>query len=502
MKTYYNEYDKKKCYALKQLMADGHISKGEIDDRPIQEVMPDDIKDYTRCHFFAGIGLWDYALELAGWEQDRHVWTGSCPCQPFSSAGRQKGKTDDRHLWPEWFRLIKKCGAATIFGEQVATAITKGWLDDVYQGLEAQNYAVGSVVLPASSVGAPHRRERLWFVAHAEGIDDRRNAGEFQKTNELKTQERQERRVAESSSTGTLGDTKHDGHFTNKVGKIRKEAIQHDTKREDSTCKFAGTGESGQLPKEFMGNSVRKRLEGHARHGKGVNKPRWNQAQQERPAWETGVWIDCPDGKKRLVECSFSLLVDGNTVSMASVNAACIQTVKEKVIYYGSKTEVDPYKILQMVQETYGTKTFHEWKASGLYSVYENEILFSFLQRISTTLKTSENKIGIKEAHAYDENGNMRSMYLEEVFGGTSYKWKPYEQFGREFTDPLFQLSFFLAQCAFSCEFASRNTHAASIPLLAKGQINRKSIIHCAGDAIVPQVAAEVIKAFMEIESI
>ena len=166
--VYYNEFDKKKCAALKELMADGHISTGDIDDRPIQEVKPDELKGYTRCHFFAGIGLWDYALELAGWPTDRPVWTGSCPCQPFSSAGRQKGKADDRHLWPYWQRLIEECRPATVFGEQVASAVAHGWLDDVYQGLEAKGYAVGSAVLPACSVGAPHKRDRLWFVGHTE----------------------------------------------------------------------------------------------------------------------------------------------------------------------------------------------------------------------------------------------------------------------------------------------------------------------------------------------
>src|SRR4030067_1748884 len=65
-KTYENEKDKKKCAALKALMDDGHISKGEIDDRPIQEVRGSDLRGYNRCHFFAGIGLWDYALHLAG----------------------------------------------------------------------------------------------------------------------------------------------------------------------------------------------------------------------------------------------------------------------------------------------------------------------------------------------------------------------------------------------------------------------------------------------------
>ena len=126
MMAYYNEFDKKKCAMLSQLMKDGLIMKGDIDDRSIADVRAADLKGYARCHFFAGVGLWEHALQLAGWEEDRPVWTGSCPCQPFSSAGRQKGKADDRHLWPAWFNLIKELRPATIFGEQVASAVNMG----------------------------------------------------------------------------------------------------------------------------------------------------------------------------------------------------------------------------------------------------------------------------------------------------------------------------------------------------------------------------------------
>lgn len=151
-------------------MDDGFIAKGEIDDRSIRDVSGNDVRGFDRCHFFAGIGLWDYALRLAGWA-DEPVWTGSCPCQPFSVAGRQKGKGDDRHLWPDWQRLIAECRPAIVFGEQVATSVAHGWLDDVYQGLEAQGYAVGAAILPAVSVGAPHKRDRLWFVADHQGAE-------------------------------------------------------------------------------------------------------------------------------------------------------------------------------------------------------------------------------------------------------------------------------------------------------------------------------------------
>ena len=85
MNVYYNEFDAQKAAAIKALMDDGFITAGDIDTRPIQEVRPDDLKRYDRCHFFAGIGLWDYALDLARWPEGHRVWTGSCPCQPFKA---------------------------------------------------------------------------------------------------------------------------------------------------------------------------------------------------------------------------------------------------------------------------------------------------------------------------------------------------------------------------------------------------------------------------------
>lgn len=150
---------------LRQLIKDGLIAAGDVDERSIADVLPSDVQGYTQCHFFAGIGGWSVALRLAGWPNDKPVWTGSCPCQPFSTAGKQKGKDDIRHLWPEWFRLISQCQPATIFGEQVAGAIAYGWWDDAAANMESQNYACGAAVLPACSIGTLHRRERLWFTA-------------------------------------------------------------------------------------------------------------------------------------------------------------------------------------------------------------------------------------------------------------------------------------------------------------------------------------------------
>lgn len=165
MAAYYNEWNRKSAAALRQLIADGLIAPGDVDERSILDVTYDDIKHYTQCHFFAGIGGWSLALRMAGWPDHRPVWTGSCPCQPFSEAGGRLGLADERHLWPYWFELISQRGDGELFGEQVDAAIRYGWLDLVRNDLEGIGHAIAAVGLPAACVGAPHIRQRLWFVA-------------------------------------------------------------------------------------------------------------------------------------------------------------------------------------------------------------------------------------------------------------------------------------------------------------------------------------------------
>jgi len=163
--NYYNEWDKFAAEWLKQLIKDGLIPDGEVDSRSIADVEPSELQGFTQCHFFAGIGGWSRALQLAGWGSDRPVWTGSPPCQSFSTAGKGKGKDDERHLWPVFFNLIRECQPTAVFGEQVAAAIRHGWLDDLQDDFEAEGYASGAVVLPSGSIGAYHKRDRLFFVA-------------------------------------------------------------------------------------------------------------------------------------------------------------------------------------------------------------------------------------------------------------------------------------------------------------------------------------------------
>ena len=163
-RAYFNEIDLYCAEWLYNLQKENLIAPGDIDTRPIQDVCPNDLKGYSQHHFFAGIGGWSRALRLSDWPDHREVWTGSCPCQPFSLAGKRGGFADDRHLWPYFRYLIAIGRPAIVFGEQVASAAE--WLGLVRGDLEAMDYAVGAMPVEAASAGADHLRDRFWFVGH------------------------------------------------------------------------------------------------------------------------------------------------------------------------------------------------------------------------------------------------------------------------------------------------------------------------------------------------
>lgn len=165
MAAYYNEFDPYAAQWLRNLIAAGHIAPGEVDERSIEDVKPDDLNGFTQCHFFAGIGGWSHALRRAGWSDDRPVWTASCPCQPFSTAGTGDAFADERHLWPAQFHLIGQRRPAIVFGEQVSSELAGPWVDLVQADVEALGYAFGAIAFPAAGVGAPNIRDRVYWLA-------------------------------------------------------------------------------------------------------------------------------------------------------------------------------------------------------------------------------------------------------------------------------------------------------------------------------------------------
>lgn len=186
--NYYNEFDPNAAAWLRQLIADKQIPNGTVDDRSITEVTPNDLKGFTQCHFFAGVGGWSLALRLAGVPENRRVWTASLPCQPFSTAGKQLGTDDERHLAPVFLELVRQCNPPVLFGEQVASKIARTqWLPGIRLELEALGYSFGAVDLSSPCageigegrivrgdqeswerviIGKPHIRQRLYWMAN------------------------------------------------------------------------------------------------------------------------------------------------------------------------------------------------------------------------------------------------------------------------------------------------------------------------------------------------
>jgi len=167
MTAYYNEIDPYAAQWLRNLIDGGHIARGDVDERSIVDVCADDLRGYDQCHFFAGIGGWSRGLRLAGWDDNTPAFTASCPCQPLSGAGKRKGHADERHLWPAFYRIVAECSPSIIFGEQVASKDGREWFAGVRADLEALGYACGGADLCAASVGAPHIRQRLYWMADA-----------------------------------------------------------------------------------------------------------------------------------------------------------------------------------------------------------------------------------------------------------------------------------------------------------------------------------------------
>jgi len=263
--NYYNEFDPFAAAWLRELIKEGLIPSGEVDERSIIDVDGKDIKEFTQCHFFSGIGGWSYALELAGWPADRPVWTGSPPCQPFSVAGNQKGKDDLRHLWPVFFNLIHQCRPPVVFGEQVASAIRHEWFDDLQADLEEEGYASAMVVLGAHSVNAPHKRDRLFYVAERVGNTEcsgfKQRASEGRSEREGRTSDKGRSEVRHNASDGSavcsMGNSKHNGSHGTEIGRSFTEASNDSEEGQNLSRESQGASrpqESGDIRNK--GNSV------------------------------------------------------------------------------------------------------------------------------------------------------------------------------------------------------------------------------------------------------
>jgi len=297
MSCYYNEFDPKAAAWLRELIAKNLIAPGDVDERSITELKPDDLDGYTQCHFFAGVGVWSYALRRAGWSDELPVWTGSCPCQPFSAAGAKKGIDDERHLWPTFCELIKSCRPRVVLGEQVASADVIGkvkhvyagkgstaWLDVVLTDLENAHYTSGAVVAPSAGVGAPHNRQRIWWMAH---------------TSSVRRQQQSNKPRGDGAGVESQG----------REQELASEAVS-DALRMGYTCVEPRERNAGELSEAKGEAGGKRRSDGNDDHGYSDA----SEVVMPNPCngfWSDPDWLWCRDEKWRPVKSGLEPLVDG-----------------------------------------------------------------------------------------------------------------------------------------------------------------------------------------------
>lgn len=356
-RAYYNENDPFAAQWIRNLIGAAMIMDGDVDDRSIADVQPDDLRGYRQCHFFAGIAGWPWALRCAGWPDEREVWTGSCPCQGESIAGKKRGRDDPRHLWPHMFRLVRARRPAVVMGEQVARAAGTHWLDGVRSDMEGEGYAFRAAVVPSCAVDAPQRRDRLWWI----GVDDTNAARELQSQGRV---EIQRGRLGYADDFDELANAEGIGSSARYAGTVQGCPIpewppqqperRHGGNREladamriggqqvsgSPSCDEAAHGRARWVACEPNSDYVPGRHDESATgrgmgdtHGTGrpLGEGQSSDARQERETPERtdagdGFWsgaerIACHDGKTRRAKPGIPLLVDGVSGRVALARA-------------------------------------------------------------------------------------------------------------------------------------------------------------------------------------
>ena len=163
------------------------------------------------------------------------IITGGYPCQPFSVAGSQRGEKDKRHLWPEMFRLVKECRPTWVIGENVGGHIKLG-LDTVLEDLESEGYSTRAFSISASSIGANHKRERVWIVGHSQhdGSSSSTKSRSFEETSDNNQERKNETSELAGAGRSNGGADVENTRRTRQQGSIFKGKDANETGQEDA----------------------------------------------------------------------------------------------------------------------------------------------------------------------------------------------------------------------------------------------------------------------------
>jgi DNA (cytosine-5)-methyltransferase 1 len=537
MIAYYNEHDPKAAAWLRELIKRNLIAQGEVDERSIEDIRPEELEGYAQCHFFAGIGGWSRALRLAGWPDDRPVWTGSCPCQPFSAAGKGKGTADERHLWPAWHHLISECRPAVIFGEQVDAAIRHGWLDLVSADLEGIGYACGFVGLPAACVGAPHIRQRLWFVAESNcGTNNALLRGQQENTTSCSRSGEADGLLGQVAGRidgcGILGNPEHqrrqqqpedsrgDGAGVEPTGRVEIEpsqtggnatGVMANAENPNGRCEQQPSGtRSGR--REYrrgsaMGDPIGAGLEerndergdggaqqqatqraggdagelGHADDAGSQSRDESTETNGHRDTaiatgfWDACEWLPCRDGKARPVEPGVAPLAHGLSKRMVRVCAKCSEAHEKD----------SDNKDVRVLQEIAGASC----------GCLETEVLQPGVHGEGVCQDSEDKDGGEEPSETTVSSGRLRDVrQVGAVSSPAPQGPEPDEQRPREHLNTVRELSH---GCSLpeSCEECGEESDWLADYEQSSTRVTR---LRGYGNAIVPQVAAGVIRAYLD----
>lgn len=521
---YYNEFDPFSAAWLRLLIKNRHIPNGYVDERDIRDVKPSDLKGYAQCHFFAGVGGWSKALDLAGWPRDRPVWTGSCPCPPFSSAG--KGQTcpdcgskrnlphpsktgfficldcgcnrhaDERHLWPEFSRLIRECAPPTVFGEQVASKDGRTWLDVVQADLQNSRYATVGADICAAGVGAPQIRQRLWFGAQrlVNGLQSGLEGHAWHVEDFTKPERNDKvsgRPVASPGASNGLANANRGkcNGWSEITG--RNHGFGHDARRAEGHSIDAAHRVTDRLDTTPHRHEGRERITTQERHGpcrNAIPAMRQPAASPTNGFWRDADWLYGRDEQWRPVESASQRMANGVSLVLGHLRPEDEREIVDATESNGTRAE-----ILQALRN--GNAPEAIWQSVGrCVSFQAATILLAVLCEQSWKL----GQVGNGGAQSRPPNGETYVQSLRAIStydARTPQRWYPDKQRSEELRNIVSELS--QNSPSFRELVTILNDHGPS-PLSIKSPA-RVGRLRGYGNAIVPQVAAEFIEAFVDV---
>jgi len=442
--------------------------------------------------------------EKSLWDESKPtIVVGGFPCQPYSQAGKQLGTEDVRHLWPQMHRAIREIQPKWIVGENVRGLLNwNGGLvfDQVQADLEAEGYEVTPFILPAASVNAPHRRDRIWFVAHTESYEDRRkgfredHSGEKNSegvggnvhpepdkpskirsttdaTNERFQKRKQNRRFTNDSkektgldgkserysSTGNATDSKHSGHKTEQREVSKKSGLS----KEHRSQVGGGKSDRGSSSSDVT-EADSTRQQGSRRVKQPINPKEEETWKKYRPV-DDGRWPTQPPIRQRN---------DGLSDRMAS-------HIKPEI--YGKIIEDYSSKDLQKVWESFQSQEIQQ-QIGRLYKIQDPSIL---LKTVQLCKRTNFRKVELSPFCEKASKGLLRTLRKYGKFTSTPHGRKLQKQFEKKYSDSLPYLSHEVALASMEIEKV----------LLSFESYHRLESIKAYGNAVVPQVVFQIFKA-------